>query len=160
MKIYAFLITFSVLLNMSCHSQKLSHKDENLSAVQVKKYDIDKIKLREQSRGISRSFVFSAYDVSATVNGETIKSEISAENWKNITEQAKRINLSEISSYSSSTTGRFSDKALSSTIVITSGKQVFESSSFDEKIPPKELEGLYQLLKNKTGKINPKRRFL
>jgi len=160
MKTYSLIITISILLNMSCHSQKLFHNNENLSALQQKNYDISKIELKEQSRGISRSFVFSPYDLSADVNGETIKSEIPAEEWKNIAEQAKRINLLEISSYSSSTTGRFSDKALSSTIIITSGKQVFESSSFDEKIPPKELEGLYQLLKNKTEKINPKRRFL
>lgn len=160
MKLYPLIIAISILLNMSCHSQKLSDRDENLSAVQQKKYNIDKIELRERSRGISRSFVFSPYDLSAVVNGETIQSEISVEDWKNIAEQVKRINLSQISSYSSSTTGRFSDRALSSTIVITMGKQVFESLSFDEKIPPKELEGLYKLLKSKTGKINPKRKFL
>lgn len=160
MKTHSLIITFFILLNMGCNSQKFPDKDENITAVQQKKHDIDKIELREQSRGISRSFTFSPYALSAVVNGETIQSEIPAEDWKNIAEQAKRISLSEISSYNSSTTGRFSDRALSSTIIITSGKQVFESSSFDEKIPPKELEGLYQLLKNKTGKINPKRRFL
>ncbi|WP_220180789.1 hypothetical protein [Chryseobacterium chendengshani] len=71
--------------------------------------------------------------------------------WENIIKETNILDLSKISSYESLTTGRYSDRALASKIIITSGSNTYESSTFDEGIPPKELDALYRLLKNKSG---------
>lgn len=154
------LILFS-LININCISQQKRDIHRNISTVNQKIQKIEKIELREQTRGTNRIITFEPTFFNIFLNGNDTKTELSTADWENISNQAGLIDLSKISSYQSPTTGRFSDRALSSTIIITSAGKIYESSSFDAGIPPKELEGLYQLLKSKSGIIKrPKPKFL
>jgi len=63
------------------------------------------------------------------------------------------LDLTKISTYESSTTRRFSDGALASSITVTANGNTYNSAGFDAGIPPKELEGLYILLKGKSKSV-------
>lgn len=150
------LTTVLIILSLiNCTSQKkLEYKNNDLTLKQTK--TIEKIELREQTRGTNRIFTFEPLSSSISLNGNVNKTELSPAAWKSIADQASLIDLSKISMFEAPTTGRYSDSALSSTIIITSAGKTYESSSFDAGIPPKELEGLYQLLKGKSQIIKKK----
>lgn len=147
------------LINITCISQQKTDKTENNLTNIQKKQKIDKIELKEQTRGTNRIFTFDQNSIITSLNENVTKSELSSSDWENIVKQASLIDLSKISSYESPTTGRFSDRALSSAIIIISDGKTYESNTFDAGIPPKELEGLYNALQSKTGgmkKTKPK----
>lgn len=151
MKKQLILLILFGLVNITCTSQqKTGNNSEKLSITQ-KKQKIDKIELKEQTRGTNRLFTFDPSSIITSLNDNVTKSELLSSEWENMVKQANLIDLSKIASYESPTTGRFSDKALASTIIITSDGKTYQSASFDAGIPPKELEGLYQLLQSKTG---------
>ena len=138
------IFIFSVTFNVSCNSQKST---ENKSVVLNQKNAIEKIELTEQTRGTNKTTTFTPTSIIVLLNGNSKTSDLSDNRWKDIIKQATIIDLDKLPSYQSTTTGRFSDKALSSTIIITYKGKTFQSSGFDAGIPPKELEALYQLLK-------------
>ncbi|KQT30885.1 hypothetical protein ASG22_19515 [Chryseobacterium sp. Leaf405] len=140
-----------VSLNLSCTPQQKTEKPENNLNNFQKKHKIDKIELKEQTRGTNRIITFNPGSISTSLNENITKSELLSSDWENIVKQVNLIDLSKISTYKAPTTGRYSDRALASTIIITSDGKTYQSSSFDAGIPPKELEGLYNLLQSKTG---------
>lgn len=151
MKANTLLLISLSLVNITCISQQKTEKIENNSSTYQKTNEIDKIELKEQTRGTNRSITFDAGSIITSLNENISKSEISSSEWEDIVKQASLIDLSKIASHESPTTGRFSDRALASTIIITSNGKTYQSASFDAGIPPKELEGLYRLLKSKSG---------
>jgi hypothetical protein len=156
MKTTTIFLLISCILNIKCISQ--NDRSGLTNHMQLGKYNtvIERVELTEQTRGTNRIFTFEPLSSSISLNGNINKTELPPANWKNITEQASAIDLSKISTYVAPTTGRYSDSVLSSTIIITSGGKAYESSSFDAGIPPKELEGLYQLLRGKSQIIKKK----
>ncbi|PTT68064.1 hypothetical protein, partial [Chryseobacterium sp. HMWF001] len=114
---------------------------------------IEKIELREQTRGTNRLITFTKDAVTTYLNGNTSTSQITAADWENISKQVNLLDLPKISTYESSTTRRFSDGALASSITVTANGNTYNSAGFDAGIPPKELEGLYILLKGKSKSI-------
>ncbi len=151
MKANTLLLISLSLVNITCISQQKTERSENNSSTYQKTNEIDKIELKEQTRGTNRSITFNYGSIITSLNENISKSEISSSEWENIVKQASLIDLSKIASYESPTTGRFSDRALASTIIITSNGKTYQSASFDAGIPPKELEELYRLLKSKSG---------
>jgi len=151
MKANTLLLISLSLVNITCISQQKTERSENNSSTYQKTNEIDKIELKEQTRGTNRSITFNYGSIITSLNENISKSELSSPEWENIVKQASLIDLSQIASYESPTTGRFSDRALASTIIITSNGKTYQSASFDAGIPPKELEGLYRLLKSKSG---------
>ncbi|WP_142719819.1 hypothetical protein [Chryseobacterium rhizoplanae] len=77
---------------------------------------------------------------------------MSLSEWENISRQAEALNLSKISDLQSPTTGRYTDRALAATIIITSNGVTYTSATFDAGIPPKELEALYNTLQKPRQK--------
>lgn len=153
MKVNLLLLILFFFTNIKCISQQKTEINKNISNINPEKQKIEKVELQEQTRGTNRIITFEPTFFNIFFNGNTTKTELSTIDWENITKQASLIDLSKISSYESPTTGRFSDRALSCTIIITSEGKTYKSSTFDAGIPPKELEGLYQLLKSKSGII-------
>lgn len=156
MKSYYTIIALSVLLCQNCNSQYHMDTDKNITSASRKINSIEKIQLKELTRGRNRIYTFSPDALHINLNGADTQQELSPANWESMARQAVLLDLSKISTYAAPTTGRYSDSALSSTIIITSAGKTYESASFDEGIPPKELEGLYLLLKGKS-KIIKKR---
>ncbi|EJL68120.1 hypothetical protein [Chryseobacterium populi] len=147
------IFSFFSLFNISCTSQQKKESDKDKSTINSKIYKIEKIELTEQTRGTNRKITFVPGSVTTSLNDNITTAELSAANWENIIKEATLIDLDKISSYESPTTGRFSDKALASTIIITSGGKEYTSAGFDAGIPPKELEALYQSLRGKNNII-------
>ncbi|SHM01059.1 hypothetical protein [Chryseobacterium polytrichastri] len=155
MKPYTLLLlSFFFLLNISCKSQqKNDHNNLRNNS------SLLKIELKEQTRGTNRLITFTLNSKIISLNGDIKNESISTNEWKNITEQVDLIELSKIGSFVSPTTGRYSDKALASTIIIYANGKEYTSSTFDAGIPPKELENLYKaLMGNVKEKHNPQKK--
>lgn len=153
MKTYTIFLLLCCLINIKCISHNNSIKSKNDTITNNKNDQIGKIELREFTRGTNRVIIYKKDSLITNFNGINSQSEISKSYWENIIRQVNLLNLSKISTYESSTTKRFSDGALSSIITITLGDKTYRSSSFDAGIPPKELEGLYQLLKTSQKEV-------
>ncbi|WP_261512564.1 hypothetical protein [Chryseobacterium paludis] len=145
-----------IIFNTGCFHQSKNENNENKSTTSMKVQNIENIQLIEQTRGINESTVFTPTFIVSSLNGEAVKSSIPPSYWKSISTQAEMIDLSKISQLQSPTTGRYSDQALSATIVIVSNGSTFTSASFDEGKPPKELEALYTEIKKSSGKSKNK----
>lgn len=135
----------SITISEGCHSQKNTETQSTMKNDQ--KYSIEKIELTEQTRGTDRKTTFTSDSIINFLNGDSKTSKSNDTQWKNIIKQASVIDLDKLSSYQAPTSGRFSDSALSSSIIITYKGKVYQSSGFDAGAPPKELEALYLLLK-------------
>ncbi|WP_153398714.1 hypothetical protein [Chryseobacterium vaccae] len=158
---FGFLIILTPLLlfNVSCNSQQKS-SDIQLNTVQ-KNFDIKKIEVTERTRGTNRITTFIPGSKITSVNGSESVAVLSAADWNAMVKQAEMIDLSKISTLKSPTQGRATDRALASAVIITTSKEIFTSSSFDAGMPPKELEGLYKILVDKSSSKSkpPKRDF-
>lgn len=150
-KIIQTTLIIFLCTTVQCNTQEKIKKTDDHTVITQKKQKISRIELKEQTRGTNRSITFDAGSIITSLNENISKSEISSSEWEDIVKQASLIDLSKIASHESPTTGRFSDRALASTIIITSNGKNYQSASFDAGIPPKELEGLYRLLKSKSG---------
>jgi hypothetical protein len=138
-----------MLCNVNCTSQQKGNSDAvALNAVQ-KKSKIEKIEIKEQARGTDRLITFIPNSKTTSLNGNVSVSALSPLDWASIVKQTELIDLDKIASLKSPSEGRFTDRALISSVLITVGGKTYESSSFDAGIPPKELENLYkELFKN------------
>ncbi|PJJ68171.1 hypothetical protein [Chryseobacterium geocarposphaerae] len=145
----AIILSFLMIVVNSCSVQ--SHNNPQFNNIERK--EIDKIELKEQTRGTNRSFVLNSEYLITVLNENTSKSKVSLSEWENIEKQINLIELSKISSLAAPTTGRYSDQALASTIIVISNGKTYQSSSFDAGNPPKELASLYkaiqQIIQNK-----------
>lgn len=143
MKQYTLLLlSFFIFLNTSCISQHKNDTKNNSSLL--------KIELKEQTRGTNRLITFTPNLKITSLNGDITTSSLSTDEWRKITEQVSLIELSKVDTFSSSTTDRYSDKALASTITFFVDGKEYTSSTFDAGAPPKELKSLYDLLMGNT----------
>jgi hypothetical protein len=153
MKKYILLALLNIcFFNFNCTPQQKQGKNNN-NLEQIKKQNIEKIELREQTRGTNRIFILNSENLITTLNENVNNSKISLSEWENIEKQVNLLDLSKIPSFIAPTTGHYSDQALASTIIITSNGNSYQSSSFDSGNPPKELASLYkaiqQIIQNK-----------
>lgn len=153
MKLKIVLI-ISAFMSVCCISQKKTNISEAKS-VTIQK--IEKFEITERTRGTNRIITFIPDSKIISINGNITTTPLSSDEWKNITESANSIELSKISSFSSPTTDRYSDKALSSTITIFTNGKEYTSSVFDAGKPPKELDTLYKKLQYNIGVIKRSR---
>ncbi|WP_223607118.1 hypothetical protein [Chryseobacterium sp. OSA05B] len=135
-----------ILSNANCTSQQKRSSDTISSNGVQKKSKIEKIEITEQTRGTNRLISFTPGSKTTSVNGTISVDVLSAAAWESIVKQAELIDLYKIASFKSPSEGRFGDRALASTILITTGGKTYESSTFDSGVPPKELESLYREL--------------
>jgi hypothetical protein len=142
-------LSFLLILASACSTKKNISTQTN-NSVDKK---IEKIELTERTRGLNRSFTFSSTTFTTTSNGDSNNSKISLAEWESIEKQAKLLDLSKISSLTAPSTDHHSDRALASTLIITSNGSSHQSSNFDAGNPPKELASLYkaiqQIIQNK-----------
>ncbi|MFZ4929315.1 hypothetical protein [Chryseobacterium sp. Mn2064] len=153
MKTHFIIINIiTILSTRSCLNQnKNITNSKNLTKI-TKQQKIEKIELTERTRGTNRSVVYTPNLIIATLNGDSTQTAMSLSEWENISKQAETLDLSKISDIKSPTTGRYSDRALATTIIITSNGVTYTSASFDSGIPPKELEALYNSLQKPKEK--------
>ncbi|MGH1517794.1 hypothetical protein [Chryseobacterium sp. JK1] len=118
----------------------------------IQQQKIEKIELTEQTRGFRRSIVLTPASKTINTNEEVVSSKIASSEWAKISKLVETIDLKQISRLQSPTTGRNSDRALASSIIITSEGTEYTSSSFDSGKPPKELEALYNAIEIKEEK--------
>ncbi|WBV61892.1 hypothetical protein PFY12_07190 [Chryseobacterium camelliae] len=146
MKKHILLILLNLcFFNFNCTSQQKQEKNTN-NLEQTKKQKLEKIELREQTRGTNKSFTLSSEALTVSLNENITNSKITLSEWENVEKEVNHIDLSKISSFAAPTTGHYSDQALASTILITSNGSTYQSSSFDSGNPPKELASLYKIL--------------
>jgi len=136
------ILLFLMLLANSCTIRNNTSNQAN----DTREKKIEKIELREQTRGTNRSFVLNSENLIITLNEKVNDSKISLLEWENIEKQINYIDLSKISSFEAPTTDHYSDQSLASTIIITSSGKTHQSSSFDAGNPPKELAPLYKAI--------------
>lgn len=153
MKTHFIIINIiSVLSAIGCVNQNKSNIDSKNLIKTVKQQKIEKIELMERTRGNNRSVVYTPNLIIATLNGDSTQTAMPLSEWENISRQAEALDLSKISDLQSPTTGRYTDRALAATIIITSNGITYTSATFDSGIPPKELEALYNTLQKPKQK--------
>lgn len=162
MKLKITFIAFILLLiSLSCMQKKQIANSENVSAQKNDQIGIEKIELSEQTRGTRRLISINHEALSVDLNGNKSTSKITNNDWLQIVEKVKQIDLEKLSTYPSLTTGRFSDAALASGISITAKGKIYRSVEFDSDQPPVELKSLYELIKKSTaGSQNVKDKLL
>ncbi|THV56956.1 hypothetical protein [Chryseobacterium candidae] len=142
----------TILSIISCINQNKNNVNSKNSTKIIKQQKIEKIELTERTRGTNRSVVYTPNLITARLNGDSTQTAMSLSEWENISRQAETLDLSKISNLQSPTTGRYTDRALAATIIITSNGITYTSATFDSGIPPKELEALYNTLQNPKEK--------
>ncbi|SMO95811.1 hypothetical protein SAMN06265171_11581 [Chryseobacterium rhizoplanae] len=153
MKIQFIIINIiAILSTIGCVNQNKNNINSKNLTKSEKQQKIEKIELTERTRGNNRSIVYTPTLISATLNGDSTQTTMSLSEWENISRQAEALNLSKISDLQSPTTGRYTDRALAATIIITSNGVTYTSATFDAGIPPKELEALYNTLQKPRQK--------
>lgn len=153
MKLQFIIInTIAILSIISCINQNKNNISSKNSIKIEKQKKIEKIELTERTRGTNRSVAYTPNLITATFNGDSTQTAMPLSEWENISKQAEALDLTKISNLQSPTTGRYSDRALASTIIITSNGITYTSATFDSGIPPKELEALYNTLQTPKEK--------
>lgn len=148
----AFIISVNIILVLSsihCQNQSKSGSTEKNLTINTQQAKIEKIELTEQTRGFHTTIILTPQSKTTSFNGEENKSPISPSEWKNISQQAAAIDLSKISTLEAPTSGRHSDQAMISTLIITSNGTTYTSANFDSGNPPKELKPLYDEFQRK-----------
>ncbi|MDC8101704.1 hypothetical protein [Chryseobacterium rhizosphaerae] len=149
-----FIFIFSII---SCINQNKGKNNGKNLTINTKQWKIEKVQLIEQTRGVNDSVTFTATSkVYTSNNADPTNSSISPSEWESISKQAEALDLSAISKLQSPTTGRYSDRALAATIIITSGGTIYTSATFDSGHPPKELEALYNEIQKPTRILKKK----
>lgn len=153
MKLQFIIINIiTILSTIGCVNQnKNDVNSKNLTKI-TKQQKIEKIELIERTRGTNRGVVYTPNLIIATLNGESTQTPMPISEWEKISRQAEALDLSKISGLQSPTTGRYTDRALAASIMITSNGVTYTSASFDSGIPPKELEALYNTLQQPKEK--------
>ncbi|MDN3692593.1 hypothetical protein QWZ06_10045 [Chryseobacterium tructae] len=149
-----FLTLGSIILIISticCANRNKNGSNEEKSTNATQQQKIEKIQLTERTRGINRNSIFTPTYKITVYNDDSTKYAMNPSEWEQIARQAGALDLSKISSYKAPTTGRYSDRALSATLIITSGGTAYTSAMFDAGYPPKELEGLYHTIQQPKG---------
>ncbi|WP_126651452.1 hypothetical protein [Chryseobacterium aureum] len=143
------LILFNIILTAttatSCMHKNNSDTSTSITNA-VQKQKIEKIQLTERTRGFSKSLLFTSSGKTINTNEEVVNATMSPSEWSTVTKLAETIDLSKISGLQSPTNGRNSDRALASTIIITSNGTEYTSATFDSGFPPKELQALYNVI--------------
>ncbi|KUJ50432.1 hypothetical protein [Chryseobacterium sp. JAH] len=148
------LLSFLTMIFTSCNLPKKNSADP-ASSVGTKNLaaKIEKIELTEQSRGVNRLYTFTKKEKTTTLNGSSSTLAMPVSEWDKICTEVNLLNLTTIENLESPTTGRFSDAALSSDIVIYIDGKTYHSASFDAGIPNEKLKALYNALKDPSGTI-------
>jgi len=143
------LILFTVILGTSAtsciHKNNSENNTKNITTT-VQQQKIEKIQLVERTRGFSRSIIVTPSSKESNINEEITNTKIAPAEWKTISQLAGTIDLPKIAELKSPTTGRHSDQAMMTSIIITSEGKEYTSSDFDSGHPPKELEALYNAI--------------
>ncbi|REC50343.1 hypothetical protein [Chryseobacterium pennipullorum] len=135
-----------LITTISCVNQNKNENNRNKLTITSKQQKIEKIEITEITRGSNHGIVLTSGFIKTTSNGDSTQAVLSPSEWKIISKQAEAIDLPKISNLESPTTGRYTDRALSATVIITSNGVTYTSSSFDAGHPPKELEALYNTI--------------
>lgn len=138
---------------LNCNTQKINVAPDS-SIVLNNKIKIESISYSEYTRGTKRLYKFTPKLKTVSINEQVTNSPNTEEEWNILLRQTESLDLSKISSLKSPTTDRYSDAAFASGISIIKDGKVFSSSSFDAGRPPKELENLYNELKNQTRLVS------
>ncbi|MGR3856929.1 hypothetical protein [Chryseobacterium indologenes] len=152
------LILFNIILATSAtncmHKNNSENNIPNMSST-VQQQKIEQIRLTERTRGFSRDIVFTPSSKESNINEEITNTKISTAEWLAVSRLAQNIDLPKISELKSPTTGRYSDQAMISSMIITAGGKEYTSSEFDSGRPPKELEALYKAINGPVTTNNP-----
>ena len=139
-KSFFFTILLSTLLFSACKNS-MSRESNSLY----------KVLLSERTRGTNRLFTITSKEIQTSLNGNSIKSEITKNQNLEIKKLVENISLETISKLESPSTKRFSDGALSTTITIIKNDKEYKSSDFDSGNPPAELKSLYDEIQKLTA---------
>lgn len=141
-----FVVGFLTLLNTNCTSQQNTEGNPNTTVSSTQQPRIEKIELKEQTRGTRRITTLTPTSRIFSLNDNITTLPWSSNEWKKIIDQANQVDLSSISNLKAPTSERASDGALAASIFITANGKVYVSSSFDAGAPPKELDKLYKMI--------------
>lgn len=149
MKTYSLcIIAFCSFMTSHCTTSKTSTNNNIVNENKIS--NIEKIELKEQTRGTNKLTTYTSKGKITVLNGTSTSEAISTTEWNNLVNEANKIDLQNISKLVAPSTNSYSDGALATTLSITSKGKMYSSVQFDSGNPPKELEGLYKKIHPNT----------
>ena len=130
------LLLLTIFIGSGCSSQKKT----DMSSTQIEYSAL--------SRGYYKKIVVQNQTVSVT-NGrdqQPVESKIDTAKWNQIVAEFEKVNLDQISTLKAPTDKRAYDGAAIGNLKIIQNQKTYESISFDNGTPPKEIEKLVNLL--------------
>jgi hypothetical protein len=145
--LFQCVLSFSIL---ACTAQNKELKDNTTIQKNQQNSTMKGVDFIIQSRGKSILYQIDSSQVIYTINGNAETQRTQQDWWQKLQKSVEKLSLEKINTYPAPSDNRFSDKTASAQIKIKTNLNVYSSVTFDEGIPPKELEDLYFLL----NKIN------
>lgn len=107
---------------------------------------IQKIKLTEFTRGFQKEIILSEKNIDIVQNSETKHKKVTDIQWGKIQKIVQNISLEKHSTYVPPSSKRASDGALHTVLEIQTKEKTYQSQTFDNDNPPKELRALVEAL--------------
>ncbi|KUJ63075.1 hypothetical protein AR687_02655 [Flavobacteriaceae bacterium CRH] len=130
------LLLLTIFIGSGCSSQKKA----DMTSTQIEYSAL--------SRGFYKKIVVQNQTVSVT-NGrdqQPVESKINTAKWNQIVAEFEKVNLEQIATLKAPSDKRAYDGAAIGNLKITQNQKTYESTSFDNGNPPKEIEKLVNLL--------------
>ncbi|MWB95882.1 hypothetical protein GON26_16065 [Flavobacterium sp. GA093] len=135
MRIVSFLLLIMVI-GTGCSSQKKTDMANTT------------IEYSAMSRGFHKKITVQNQSVwvESERGQDAVESKIDAGKWNQIVAEFEKVNLETISTLKAPTEKRFYDGAAIANLKIIQNQKTYETTSFDNGFPPKEIEKLVNLL--------------
>jgi superfamily II helicase len=141
MKTNTLFLLICCIINIKCTSQHNTEEQKNNSVINKKYSQIEKVELREQTRGTNRLITFTKESNIMYLNGTIQNLKFLQRIGKVFPNKADLLDLSKISP-TIFNNKKISDGAMASVIMITANGKTFSSTGFDAGIPQKNWRTL------------------
>ena len=148
--LFQCVLSFSIL---ACTAQNKASQDNTTIHKNQPKNKMKEIEFSIQSRGTNIKYQIDSSKIIYTKNGNTESQNTQQDWWQKLQKSVAKLSLDKISEYQAPSDNRFSDRTASAQIKIITPHQEYNSNSFDEGVPPKELQEVYLLL-NEISRTN------
>jgi hypothetical protein len=104
------------------------------------------VELTLQTRGTRKSLTVSARQAEVVINDERQSAPTTLRQWVNLEKAAQALIPNRLASLKAPSTRSYTDAALAAQVRITTGSRTYESTTFDQSNPPRELAPLLKAL--------------
>jgi hypothetical protein len=107
---------------------------------------VTSVELTLQTRGTRKSLTVSARQTEVVINDERQSAPTTPRQWVNLEKAAQALIPNRLAMLKAPSTRSYTDAAFAAQVRITAGSRTYESTTFDQSNPPRELAPLLKAL--------------